>query len=109
MLIPQFFWSKRVRNNNVLIFVLCIFINIGMWFERFVIIATSLARSFLPSAWSYYHPTRYDIGLFVGTIGMFFTLFLLFFRFLPVDRDERGQGRIARGSRWRPGSKGGHH
>ncbi|MDB4953035.1 MAG: Polysulfide reductase NrfD [Myxococcales bacterium] len=84
VLVPQFFWSKWVRENNVLIWILCIFINIGMWFERFVIIATSLARSFLPSAWSYYHPTRYDVGVFVGTIGMFLMFFLLFFRFLPV-------------------------
>ncbi len=84
VLVPQFFWSKWIRNHNVIIWVLCIFINIGMWFERFVIIATSLARSFLPSAWSYYHPTRYDVGVFVGTIGLFMTFFLLFFRFLPV-------------------------
>ncbi len=84
VLIPQFFWSNWVKNNNILIWVLCIFVNIGMWFERFVIIATSLARSFLPSAWSYYHPTRYDVGVFVGTIGLFLTLFLLFFRFAPV-------------------------
>jgi molybdopterin-containing oxidoreductase family membrane subunit len=84
VLVPQFFWSKWVRNNNILIWVLCIFINIGMWFERFVIIATSLARSFLPAQWSYYHPTRYDVGVFVGTIGMFLMFFLLFFRFLPV-------------------------
>jgi molybdopterin-containing oxidoreductase family membrane subunit len=55
-----------------------------MWFERFVIIATSLARAFLPAQWSYYSPTRYDVGLFVGTLGLFFTLFLLFFRYLPV-------------------------
>jgi molybdopterin-containing oxidoreductase family membrane subunit len=82
--IPQFFWSNRVRNNNILIWILCIFVNIGMWFERFVIIATSLARSFLPSAWSYYSPTRWDVGLFVGTIGMFSMLFLLFFRYVPV-------------------------
>ncbi len=65
-------------------FVLCIFVNIGMWFERFVIIATSLARSFLPSAWAYYTPTRYDVGVFVGTIGLFLTFFMLFFRYLPV-------------------------
>jgi molybdopterin-containing oxidoreductase family membrane subunit len=84
VLIPQFFWSKKVRRNPVLIFILCIFVNIGMWFERFVIIATSLARSFLPSNWSYFEPTIYDIGLFIGTIGLFFTLFLLFFRYLPV-------------------------
>src|SRR5450755_4314809 len=84
VLIPQFFWSNWVKNNNVLIWILCIFINIGMWFERFVIIATSLARSFLPAQWSYYHPTRYDVGVFVGTIGMFLMFFLLFFRFAPV-------------------------
>jgi Ni/Fe-hydrogenase subunit HybB-like protein len=84
VLVPQLFWIKKVRNNVVLIFVLCIFINIGMWFERFVIIATSLARSFMPANWSYYMPTRYDVGLFVGTLGLFFTLFLLFFRFVPV-------------------------
>ncbi|HEY4242296.1 MAG TPA: NrfD/PsrC family molybdoenzyme membrane anchor subunit [Kofleriaceae bacterium] len=84
VLIPQFFWSRWIRTRPVIIFILCIFVNIGMWFERFVIIATSLARSFLPAQWSYYHPTRYDIGLFVGTIGMFLTLFMLFFRYLPV-------------------------
>lgn len=84
VLIPQFFWSNWVKNNNVLIWILCIFVNIGMWFERFVIIATSLARSFLPSSWSYFNPTRYDVGVFVGTIGMFMMFFLLFFRFAPV-------------------------
>ncbi|HEY1549747.1 MAG TPA: NrfD/PsrC family molybdoenzyme membrane anchor subunit [Kofleriaceae bacterium] len=81
---PQFFWSKWVKNNNYMIWILCILVNIGMWGERFVIIAVSLSRSFLPSAWAYYHPTRYDIGVFVGTIGMFLTFFLLFFRFAPV-------------------------
>jgi molybdopterin-containing oxidoreductase family membrane subunit len=54
-----------------------------MWFERFVIIATSLTRTWLPSAWSYYVPTRYDVGVFVGTMGLFLTLFTLFMRFLP--------------------------
>ena len=84
VLVPQAFWIKRVRRSPIVIFVLCILINVGMWFERFVIIATSLARSFLPAQWSYYSPTRYDVGLFVGTLGLFFTLFLLFFRYLPV-------------------------
>ncbi|MGN6106832.1 MAG: NrfD/PsrC family molybdoenzyme membrane anchor subunit [Kofleriaceae bacterium] len=84
VVIPQLFWIKKVRRNYLLIFILCIFVNIGMWFERFVIIATSLARSFLPSAWSYFTPTKWDIGLFIGTLGLFFTLFLLFFRFVPV-------------------------
>jgi molybdopterin-containing oxidoreductase family membrane subunit len=84
VLVPQAFWFQKVRRNPILVFVLCIFINIGMWFERFVIIATSLARSFLPGQWSYFTPTRYDVGLFVGTLGLFFTLFLLFFRYVPV-------------------------
>jgi Ni/Fe-hydrogenase subunit HybB-like protein len=109
VLIPQFFWSKWVRNNNVLIWFLCICINIGMWFERFVIIATSLARSFLPSAWSYYHPTRYDVGVFVGTIGMFLMLFLLFFRFAPVVAISEVKGASPEAHAGGPGSKGGHH
>ena len=108
VLAPQFFWSRWVRNNNVLIWVLCIFINIGMWFERFVIIATSLARSFLPSAWSYYEPTRYDVGLFVGTIGMFVTFFLLFFRFVPVVAMSEVKGASPEAHAGGP-SKGGHH
>jgi molybdopterin-containing oxidoreductase family membrane subunit len=61
-----------------------IFVNIGMWFERFVIIATTLARDYLPSSWSYYVPTWVEIGLFVGTLGLFFTLFLVFTRVAPV-------------------------
>ena len=108
VLIPQFFWSKSVRQNNKLIWVLCICINIGMWFERFVIIATSLARSFLPSAWSYYHPTKWDIGLFLGTIGLFMTFFLLFFRFLPVIAISEVKGASPEAHAGGP-SKGGHH
>jgi molybdopterin-containing oxidoreductase family membrane subunit len=64
-------------------FILSIFINIGMWFERFVIIATSLHRDFLPSSWGYFRPTWVDIGTYAGTFGLFLTLFLLFLRFLP--------------------------
>jgi molybdopterin-containing oxidoreductase family membrane subunit len=84
VLVPQFFWSKWIKDHNIAIWILCIFVNIGMWGERFAIISVSLSRSFLPSNWSYYHPTRYDIGLFCGTIGMFLMFFLLFFRFMPV-------------------------
>ncbi len=94
VLVPQFFWFKKVRQSHVLLWILCIFINIGMWFERFVIIATSLARSFLPAQWSYYNPTRYDIGVFVGTIGLFATLFLLFFRYLPVVAISEVKGQM---------------
>ena len=61
-----------------------IFVNIGMWFERFVIIATTLARDYLPSSWSYYYPTWVEIGIFIGTIGLFFTLYMIFTRVAPV-------------------------
>jgi len=81
---PQFFWFKRFRTSIPVMFVLSIFINIGMWFERFVIIATSLHRDFLPSSWGYFSPTIIDISTFVGTMGLFMTLFLLFLRFLPA-------------------------
>jgi Ni/Fe-hydrogenase subunit HybB-like protein len=109
VLIPQAFWFRWVRDNNVLIWILCIFVNIGMWFERFVIIATSLARSFLPSAWSYYNPTRWDIGLFVGTIGMFSMLFLLFFRYVPVIAMSEVKGASPEAFAGGHGdSKGGH-
>lgn len=81
---PQLFWKKSWRRNITLTFFMSIFINIGMWFERFVIIGTTLARDYLPSSWSYYVPTWVEIGIFIGTIGLFFTLFLLFTRVAPV-------------------------
>ena len=65
-------------------FIIAIVVNIGMWFERFVIIGTSLHRDYLPSSWSMFYPTHIDIGVFVGTIGLFFVFFLLFARFFPV-------------------------
>jgi len=83
VLVPQLFWFKRFRTSIPVMFVASIFVNIGMWFERFVITVTSLANDFLPSSWDYYAPTIYDIGIFVGSFGLFFTLFLLFIRFLP--------------------------
>lgn len=81
---PQLFWFKKIRTSLVASFILSIFVNIGMWFERFVIIVTSLHRDYMPSNWSMFHPTFVDIGIFLGTIGIFFTLFLLFSRFFPV-------------------------
>jgi molybdopterin-containing oxidoreductase family membrane subunit len=81
---PQIFWSKRARTSIPVLFVLSIVINIGMWFERFVIIVTSLHRDFLPSAWGYFSPTMWDIACLVGSFGLFFTLFCLFVRFLPM-------------------------
>ncbi|KXU34673.1 hydrogenase [Cephaloticoccus primus] len=81
---PQFFWFKAVRNNTTMVWVLSLFVNVGMWFERFVIIVTSLARDFLPSSWGYYSPSIVEIFTFFGTFGVFGVLFLLFIRFLPV-------------------------
>jgi molybdopterin-containing oxidoreductase family membrane subunit len=81
---PQFFWFKKVRENIVLVWILSIFVNVGMWFERFVIIVTSLARDFLPSSWGYYSPSAVEIFTFFGTFGVFGVLFLLFIRFLPI-------------------------
>jgi molybdopterin-containing oxidoreductase family membrane subunit len=64
--------------------VLSLLVNVGMWLERFVIIVTSLHRDFLPSSWDGYTPTRWDFAMFAGTIGLFFSLFFLFVRFLPA-------------------------
>jgi len=81
---PQLFWFKSVRQNTTLVWILSLFVNLGMWFERFVIICTSLTRDFLPSSWGYISPTVVDIFTFIGTFGVFSVLFLLFVRFLPV-------------------------
>ena len=84
VLSPQVFWFRKMRTNLWVLFIVSIFVNIGMWFERFVIIVTSLHRSFLPSAWGYFRPTIWDIAMFVGSFGLFFTMFCLFVRFLPM-------------------------
>jgi molybdopterin-containing oxidoreductase family membrane subunit len=84
VVVPQLFWVKRWRRSIPVMFIASILINIGMWFERFVIVVTSLASDFLPSSWDYFSPTIYDIGFLVGSFGLFFTLFLLFLRFLPM-------------------------
>ncbi|MCB0530907.1 MAG: polysulfide reductase NrfD [Saprospiraceae bacterium] len=81
---PQLFWSRKIRRSIWWTFFLSIVVNIGMWFERFVIIATTLARDYLPSSWSYYSPTWVEISLFSGTLGLFFFLFLIFTRVAPV-------------------------
>jgi len=80
---PQIFWLKSMRENLWIVMIVAMFVNIGMWFERFVIIVTTLARMWLPGDWKYYSPSGQDQLLFVGTIGMFLMLFLLFLRFLP--------------------------
>ena len=81
---PQLMWFKKLRTNIVFTFILALFVNIGMWFERFVIIVTSIHRDYLPSSWTMFSPTFVDIGIFVGSIGFFFVLFLLYSRTFPV-------------------------
>jgi molybdopterin-containing oxidoreductase family membrane subunit len=81
---PQLFWFRSIRRSLTATFIISIFVNIGMWFERFVIIVTSLHRDYLPSSWTMFSPTFVDIGIFVGTIGFFFVLFLLYSRTFPV-------------------------
>ncbi|PRP98310.1 Polysulfide reductase, NrfD [Enhygromyxa salina] len=81
---PQLVWFKKIRRNPVALFILSIFVNIGMWFERFVITVTSLSRDFLPSSWDYYSATMWDVGMLVGSFGLFFTMFCLFIRYLPM-------------------------
>ena len=85
VLSPQIFWFKKMRRNIWVTFFMSIIVNIGMWFERFVIIVTSLYRDYLPSSWSvYYTPTIWEIGFYLGTFGLFFTCYFLFSKFMPV-------------------------
>ncbi len=84
LIAPQVFWFKWARTTPWFIFMLSIVVNVGMWFERFVIIVTSLHREYLPSGWVMYSPTIMEIGIFLGTFGLFFTCFFLFAKFLPV-------------------------
>jgi molybdopterin-containing oxidoreductase family membrane subunit len=81
---PQVLWLKKIRRSVAALFVVSILVNIGMWFERFVIIVVSLHRAFLPSGWGMFYPTAIDVGILVGAFGLFFTCFLLFVRFLPM-------------------------
>ncbi|MBO93759.1 MAG: hydrogenase [Opitutales bacterium] len=81
---PQLFWFRKVRQNIPLVWIISIFVNVGMWFERFVIVDTTLSRDFVPSSWGYYSPTVVDIFTFFGTFGFFSVLFLLFIRFFPL-------------------------
>ena len=81
---PQIFWFKKARNSIVIMFAASLLVNVGMWFERFVIVVTSLANDFLPSSWGIYEPTWVDVLTFLGSFGLFMTFFLLFIRFLPV-------------------------
>jgi hypothetical protein len=85
VLSPQIFWFRKMRRNLYVTFFMSILVNIGMWFERFVIIVTSLYRDYLPSSWStYYAPTIWEVGFYIGTFGLFFTCYFLFAKFFPV-------------------------
>jgi molybdopterin-containing oxidoreductase family membrane subunit len=81
---PQIFWFKKARNSIAIMFAASLLVNVGMWFERFVIVVTSLANDFLPSSWGMYEPTWVDVATFLGSFGLFMTFFLLFIRYLPV-------------------------
>jgi Polysulphide reductase, NrfD len=83
-LVPQLLWMKKMRRNIAVVFTVCMFVNVGMWLERFVIIVTSLHRDFLPSSWEMYYPTIWDFMTLAGTIGLFTTLMFLFVRVLPM-------------------------
>ncbi len=96
---PQLFWFKKVRENFAAVFVITIFVNIGMWFERFVIIVTSLHRDYLPASWADYSPTSIEIATLAGSFGLFFTCFLLFCRFVPVIAMGEVKGVLSYGRR----------
>jgi len=81
---PQIFWFRALRRNMTVLFIVSLFVNVGMWFERFVIIVTSLNRDYLPSSWRMYSPSLIEYGILIGSFGLFFTLFFLFAKFVPV-------------------------
>jgi len=106
VLVPQIFWIRKFRNKTLVLWVASILINVGMWFERFVIVVSSLSRDYLPSSWGYYRPTAIDVLTFVGSFGLFFTLFLLFVRFLPMVGMAEVKGVMPQAHLDRPGHRG---
>ena len=84
VLVPQIFWVKKLRRSIPVMFVASILINVGMWFERFVIVVSSLAQDYLPSSWDYFAPTFWDVIMLIGSFGLFLSLFVLFLRWLPM-------------------------
>jgi Ni/Fe-hydrogenase subunit HybB-like protein len=108
VLIPQFLWFRKVRQTLPMLFIITIFINVGMWFERFVIIVTSLYRDFIPANWSGYSPTIIEVATMIGMFGIFFSLFLLFCRFLPVIAVAEVKGVLRVGSRRTQPQEGAH-
>jgi molybdopterin-containing oxidoreductase family membrane subunit len=111
VVVPQFFWFKKVRHCLWFVWILSILVNVGMWFERFVIVVISLHREFLPSNWDYFRPTWVDICTYLGTFGLFFTCFLLFIRFLPMIAISEVKGVTPQADPHHPaaGGNGGHH
>src|SRR5579859_5512029 len=95
---PHLLWTKKARTSVALLFVVSILVNMGMWFERFVIIVVSLHRAFLPSGWGMFYPTVFDVGILIGSFGLFFTCFLLFIRFLPMVAMWEIKGVVAHGA-----------
>ena len=100
VLSPQVFWFQKLRTSIPVMFIVSIFVNIGMWFERFVIVMT-LHRDFIPGSWALYVPTIFDYAMLIGSFGIFFTLFLLFCRILPVIAAAEVKSIMP--------TKGGHH
>jgi len=85
VLSPQIFWFRKMRRNLTVTFFMSIIVNIGMWFERFVIIVTSIYRDYIPSSWTtYYRPSIWEVGFYIGTFGLFFTCYFLFSKFFPI-------------------------
>ncbi len=105
VIFPQFFWFRKFRRSIPVMMVIVILVNVGMWFERFVITVTSLHRDFLPSSWGYYTPTLYDAGILLGSFGLFFTLVILFTKSLPVVSISEVKA-VADGAQ--PKHRGGH-
>jgi len=95
VIVPQALWSERVRSNVLVLFIIAIIVNIGMWLERFIIVITSLHRDFLTSSWGMYLPTFWDWATFIGTIGLFLALLFLFIRFLPMISISEMSGMLA--------------
>jgi len=98
IVLPQLMWWKKVRMNVLVLFIISLVVNIGMWLERFIIVVTSLHRDFLPSSWGMYYPTKWDWATFTGTIGLFLTLLFLFIRYLPVISISEMRGLVEEGS-----------
>jgi molybdopterin-containing oxidoreductase family membrane subunit len=83
-IVPLLFWFKKIRRSPWMLFIVAALVNVGMWFERYVIVITSMHRDFLPSSWGMFEMTFFDWSILLGSFGLFFTLFLLFVRLLPA-------------------------